>query len=722
MANPETVVSLGRLLRLTEAIHDGRGLDDLLSGLIDRAAELPGVDTVRVLLLDPEQGVLVAQGGIFPHTDDDESVVPSGVGFAGRIAQDRQPLLVDDLKDSPVFSQALRVAGIRSAVGVPLLAGEHLVGVMHIGSRKPGTFSGDSIPVLEAVAERVALTIQAIRAERELATSERRFRILFEDAPLGICMVSLRQENLGAVVMANRALSRVIGIPADELVGKRLIPMLLEHDQPSGEQGILQLARGDIAQYTAERQIDDAGGGSRWLHCNVCAVPEDGSPQYAIAYMEDISARKASEVELARRALTDPVTGLANRHRVMDHLTLALRQQARVGGVVGVLYIDLDHFKDINDDHGHETGDRVLREVAQRLNLTVRAADTAGRLGGDEFIVVSPGLTDAGELAAIASRLLQYLSVTAALPGGLSVDLGVSIGSAIGDRQTSPDELVRRADVAMYEAKRRGRGRVYAYSQVLDESSRRRLQVEDLIRGALERDWFTLLYQPIVDLGTGAPVSVEALLRINHPEHGMLLPTTFIDFLEESELAEPVEKWVLTQACRQFRSWVGRGLQGVTINVSGRLAASGALTEAVLAATESAGIAPSHVTVEMTERVLVQGGPAVIADLSQLTSAGVAIAIDDFGTGWSSLTYLQRFPVTTVKVDRSFVAGLGVSARDDAIVGAVTALGTVLGLNVIAEGVETERQAEVLHGFGCRQAQGFLFSRPAPPEQIQLPG
>jgi diguanylate cyclase (GGDEF)-like protein len=428
--------------------------------------------------------------------------------------------------------------------------------------------------------------------------------------------------------------------------------------------------------------------------------------------MQDVSARKQAESELARRAFTDALTGLANRNLVMDHLALALRQEMRTSRSVGVLYLDLDHFKDVNDVHGHDAGDRVLREMATRLSQVMRAADTPGRLGGDEFMVVCPQLSSDDELSFIADRLLTALSAPVHLPDATTIDVAVSIGITTGDRSSKPEELVRRADAAMYEAKRQGRHCWRRYTEALDRSAREHLAAESLLAEALRGDLFVMHYQPIQDLRSASTVGVEALVRIQHPERGLLGPDAFVDHLEQSDLADGIEAAIIALACREWTERPGRPQIGLSINVSGRLAASGHLSDTVFGAV---GRFPLNMlTIEMTERVMVHAGATVTADIQRLANSGVHIAIDDFGTGYASLTYLQRFPVSVVKIDRSFVAGLGQNPRDDAIVRAVVTLGSSLDMTVVAEGVETEAQVESLRAAGCSHAQGFLFSRPMP--------
>jgi diguanylate cyclase (GGDEF)-like protein/PAS domain S-box-containing protein len=716
---PDASVFFRSLSQFTQAAHEGRRLSPLLSGLITRASELPGVDAVRILLADDERQVLVAQPGLFPDPPH-ERPVPIGIGFAGRIAQTRRPMLVPEFRNFPVYGQAQCDSGIRSAVGVPLLIGDRLVGVIHIGSCQPGAFSPELIPELQEVAARVALTVDSIRVETALAASEQRFRTLFEDAPFGVCLTDLNPGTLGHILLANEALSRLTGYSSEQLSEVNMLDLLVPDHRTDAGTFINALAEGRTDSYAVEREMIRADGSVVWVVGQVAALSGAEHPGYAVCYLQDVSARKLAEADLVRRAFTDALTGLANRHLVMDHLALALRQEVRTGLAVGVLYLDVDHFKEINDTHGHDAGDRVLREIAARLTLGMRSADTPGRLGGDEFIVVCPQLASDTELTAIANRLLQAACAPVQLPDSTSVDVAASIGIATGDRNSTPEEVVRRADAAMYEAKRQGRRRWYAYTETLEYHGQEGLAVDLMLLEALEQHWFVLHYQPIVDLQARTVIGVEALLRIQHPERGLLAPDSFIGQLERSDVADEIETWVIAQACRDWSTGEGVARTGLTVNVSGRLAASGRLCQTVLAA---AGDFPlNRLTIEMTERAMVKAGAGVIADMQGLADRGIGVAIDDFGTGFASLTYLQRFPVTMVKIDRSFVAGLGQNARDDAIVRAVITLGASLDMAVVAEGVETQAQSAALRSESCPLAQGFLFSHPLPVENLRRRG
>jgi diguanylate cyclase (GGDEF)-like protein len=455
-----------------------------------------------------------------------------------------------------------------------------------------------------------------------------------------------------------------------------------------------------------------------WVRYSQSVVWHGNRPAYAVALLEDVSAMKRAEGELRRRALYDPLTGLANRDLLADHLDLALEQLKRSPGTVAALYIDLDRFKDVNDNLGHEIGDDILREVGARLSHSVRAPDTAARLGGDEFLVLCPGIIDDVDATAIADRLETVLSRPYRV-GSRTIDVGASIGVSITrDPVIGAPELLRRADLAMYEAKNAGRGRWAVYDHAVGERSKRRHDVEKDLRRALEEQWLTLHYQPVIDLRSERIVGVEALLRIAHPERGLVTPDAFIDVAEESDLIVPIGDWVLHETCSQLARWREFGDLDAAVNISGRQIAAHNVTNAVLAAAALHGVEPGNLTLEMTERVLIEAASPTLEDLELLTRHGVRLAIDDFGTGYSSLTYLNRFPVDTVKIDRSFIAGLGLRDRDTAIVEAITGLARTLDLTAVAEGVETAEQVEALRALGCDRAQGYHLGRPMPADDV----
>jgi diguanylate cyclase (GGDEF)-like protein len=608
-------------------------------------------------------------------------------------------------------------------------------------------FGDGFIAVFHDVTERVM-------AAEAVTVSEERFRSTFEHSPSGLATASLDEGDLGRLQTANPALSDMTGFDAEALLGMRLADLLYPvgpapgpaptewaDKGPDGGTGPAEPWNGQVAgeddkhegrearrrasaALVAELLLDEEhrlcrcrrpDGRDIWAQVSVTALP--GAPRQCLVQLDDVSAQKLAEAELTQRALYDPLTGLANRRLAMDHLRLALRQLSRNKGAVTVMYLDLDHFKTVNDTLGHEAGDEVLRQAGARLSGAVRAPDTAARLGGDEFLVVC-SVPDEQSVPGIVERVHSALAEPIVV-GGTTFELGASIGVTLTRNPAADlDELLREADAAMYEAKHRGRHRWEAYSEVLQERARERRSVELDLREALDKDGLRLYYQPICDTADGHIVGAEALLRLEHPTRGLLSPAAFIDVAESSDLIGPIGDWVLREACAQLAKWQPAPGFHLAVNISGRELSDLAVTGRVLATIAEAGIDPHQLVLEITEGVLIEGGPSVIGELRRLTEAGVGLAIDDFGTGYGSLRYLQKFPVSTVKIDRSFICGLGENAQDNAIVQAITALSGSLNLATVAEGVETADQLVALRTLGCTLAQGFLLGRPLTPAEL----
>jgi diguanylate cyclase (GGDEF)-like protein len=425
--------------------------------------------------------------------------------------------------------------------------------------------------------------------------------------------------------------------------------------------------------------------------------------------------------QLHHQALHDALTDLPNRTLLHRRAERALRGD----GLGAMLLIDLDRFKEVNDTLGHDHGDELLIEVAGRLKAVLRRGDTLARLGGDEFAVLLDGVPDRSAVVDLAMRLQDALRRPFALRG-VAVELEASVGIALyPEHGTTVGALLQRADVAMYDAKRGHHG-IATYTEERDPYSEDRLGLLAELRRALSADELVLHYQPKVDLASDAVVGVEALVRWEHPSRGLLSPDAFIDVAEESGLIVPIGAWVLAEACRQVRAWnelldAARPLR-LSVNLSARQLAEPGLLATVRDTLLGAGIEPHrlHLSLEITEALVLRDPEAAAARLGELRALGVQFAIDDFGTGYSSLAYLRRFPVSTVKIDSPFVAGLGVDDHDEAIVSAIVRLAHVLGLRVVAEGVETELQLAHLRAMGCDYAQGFLLGRPEPAERMDF--
>jgi diguanylate cyclase (GGDEF)-like protein len=444
---------------------------------------------------------------------------------------------------------------------------------------------------------------------------------------------------------------------------------------------------------------------------------------YCLVQLLDISERKKKDDLLYQAARIDPVTGFFNRHALSTLLAQEIGKAAAAGRECAVLFLDLDKFKRVNDSFGHAIGDELLRQAAHRLHAVLRPNDVLARFGGDEFIIVVPDLA-AGAAARMATqcaeRVIGAMSVRFDLSPhavGVSASVGVACYPLHG---SDSDMLIRNADIAMYEAKKAGRGELRFFNDAMNAAAKDALVIDGALRGAIEAGEFSLLYQAIVDAHTGKLAKVEALLRWTSAELGPMRPDRFIPVAEDSGMIVPIGTWVLNEACRQMALWRQGPLDGLTIsiNVSALQLADPAFVTLVEQALAGNGLGGHRLELELTERVLIDDGGHVHAVLQRLRALGVSISLDDFGTGYSSLSYLTRFQLNTLKIDRAFVMDIEHSERSNSLVNAIIAMGHSLGLQLVAEGVETAGQAAILEKMGCHYLQGYHFSRPIPPDEL----
>ena len=557
------------------------------------------------------------------------------------------------------------------------------------------------------------------RAERALRESEERFKNSFRDAAIGMALMATD----GRWLQVNRALCRIVGYSEDELVGKTFQDITHRDDLEADLGQIRRMLAGEIEAFHVEKRYLHKEGSVVWTLLSVSLVhDEDGEPLYFVVQIQDITERKALEQQLRHRAFHDHLTDLPNRYLFMDRLEQALRRtKRRRGRKVAVLFVDLDRFKVINDSLGHDVGDLLLVLVSERLRRCLRPEDTSARFGGDEFVALLHEVGDPGEAIKVAARIADELRKPFVLEGR-ELFVEASLGVALGDANTSsPEGLLRDADAAMYRAKHEGSDyrmfdpAVYAWAL-------RRLELEHGLRRATEGEGLVVHYQPIVDLQSSEAWGVEALVRWEHPERGLLGPAEFVPLAEECGLAIPVDERVLEEGCRRAKEWQEEDLSArplmVSVNLSARQLRRPDLAKTIERVLGETGLEARCLSLDITEAIYVDTLEENTAALEQLRNMGVRISIDDFGMGYSSLSYLKRLPADVLKIDRSFVAGLGEDTRDAAIVGMIIDLAHTFGMKVVAEGVENWEQVELLRGMGCDLAQGFCFSEPMPTEKI----
>ncbi|MEO8430231.1 MAG: EAL domain-containing protein [Acidobacteriota bacterium] len=526
----------------------------------------------------------------------------------------------------------------------------------------------------------------------------------------------------GVVSSWNSGATSMYGYTAEEIEGRPV--SILEPPDRRGEIDAFldRIRKGErVVRYETVRVRKD---GTR-VEVAVAASPiRDGLGELTgvASIARDISDRKRAQELIVFQSFHDHLTGLPNRALLMERLNVCVGKARRAGRLLAVLFLDLDLFKTINDGFGHSAGDAVFQEVARRLALCVRDDDTVARIGGDEFVVLLPEIARAEDATVVARKLLEAVAQPFTTEGR-RVDLTTSIGiSVYPDDGQDAESLLRSADTAMSRAKSRGRNNFQLSIPELTEEAAQRLTLQAGLRQAIERQELVLHYQPVLSLSTGRIVEMEALVRWQHPEKGLIMPAAFIDVAEKAGMMVPLGDWVLGKAARQTRRWQTMGFPDlrIAVNLSPSQFHERNLVTGVQKALSDSGLQPETLELEITEGVAMEDADVTVANLLALRDLKVGVSIDDFGTGYSSLSYLKRFPVTTLKIDRSFVTDVVTNSADAGIVRAVVAMAHGLKLNVIAEGVETKEQFAYLRESGCDALQGYWFSRPLPVDAVDL--
>jgi diguanylate cyclase (GGDEF)-like protein/PAS domain S-box-containing protein len=593
----------------------------------------------------------------------------------------------------------------------PLIAKGQLQGLVVVTSAAKFPFELRSS--IEIVAAQAAMAIaretmtEAFHARR----SEARFQTLVQNASDVILIA--RPDT--TITYQTPSANRIFGYADGSLEGKQFTSLLHPDDVEQALAGYSDVALRAGTSISAKWRLRHCDGSWRHVEVTTTNLLHEPTLEGIVLTLRDVSERTNLEEELKHQAFHDALSGLANRALFRDRLEHALARASRSKSSLAVLFLDLDDFKLINDSLGHAAGDALLVAVSRRLSECLRSGDTVARFGGDEFAVLLEETTGPEEACQTAERLIRALRETLVIEDH-DVQVCSSVGIALSHAgREDPTELMQAADLAMYAAKTHGKGRYEVYQPDLQVAIVRRLDMTADLQRAIEAREFVVYYQPIVSLGGGNAVGLEALVRWRHPEHGLLLPEEFIALAEDTGLVIPLDRWVLKEACIHTREWQychsdARRLW-VSVNISARHFQDEGLVEAVSMALRESGLDPQFLVLEITEGVFVQEAESVIERMLELKALGIRFAIDDFGTGYSSLSYLRRFPIDILKLDKSFVDGVAVSAEDGALAETIVRLGKNLNLQTIAEGIEHAPQLEALRALGCQLGQGFYFNK-----------
>lgn len=553
------------------------------------------------------------------------------------------------------------------------------------------------------------------RALLELEQREQRFRALVEKSWSGVALLDSKL----TFTFAGASTQRLLGYSEQDMLGSTFLSHVHPRDKQAAREALATVTTAPSRQASAELRFQHNNGTWVWLEAFAQNLLHEPSVGAIVVNYRDITQRKATEKQLEYQAYYDALTGLPNRLLFRDRVVNAIAQARRHRRGIAVMYLDLDHFKLVNDGLGHSVGDGLLSEVAARLQGSIRASDTISRLGGDEFTILLNDTNSTEGVFAVARKVLQSLARPFHVQGHelfVTASIGISVFPTDGE---DVETLLKSADSAMYRAKELGRNQTQLFTSSMNERYVRRLALEQKLHHALERDELDVYYQPIYDRARTRVVAVEALLRWNDPVRGIVEPAEFIHLAEETGLIVPMGDWVIRRACRQLREWYEAGLTQITmnVNISAQQLQQSNFLEIIVDALRENNLSPRSLQLEITESVAVQNIDVTLQLLREIKRQGIGIAIDDFGTGQSSLVYLRRFPIDTIKIDQAFVRDLTVDDSAAAIVSYIIKLAHTLRLEVVAEGVETEAQYAFLNDHECDRIQGFLLSPPMPAAQ-----
>jgi diguanylate cyclase (GGDEF)-like protein/PAS domain S-box-containing protein len=704
-------------------------LEAIMALVVERTQDLTHADGAALLLLD--RGYLGFRAASGVAESQVRVRLPIGATILGDWLNAGEPVTCTDTRADERFARSLDRTVVerlsaRSLVAVPLRHDAETVGMLMVVSAEAGAFAArdmESLQLLGVVLSAAISHAAEFAAKREQVEALAQFRAMYDGAPIGILLV----DPAGAIVELNPAVTAMLGYATDELEGQVALDVIHPEDQADLGERFAALMRGECEQERLEVRARHQDGTDVWANLSLSLVRDsDGDPSFAIEMLEDITARKHAEEELRRhaelsqhQALHDALTELPNRVLFGDRIQQALLTAEREGGRLAVMLMDLDRFKEINDTLGHAAGDEVLKVVAERLAHCVRASDTVARLGGDEFGLLLPNQTEPSEITHLLEKLTDAIAEPIELDG-LPLGIECSIGVAFyPEHGRQAEDLVMRADVAMYSAKSTSRPYAFYERTAGEHVDTGRLTLVGELRRAIDERQLVLHYQPKASLADGSIRSVEALVRWLHPERGLMPPDDFVPQAQETGLMKPLTMYVLEEALNQVVEWRKAGLElAVSVNLGTRNLIDTGFPDDVAALLAQTGVDARRLELEITESTVLEDPFRTKVVLDRLHSMGIRLSIDDFGTGYSSLAYLRQLPVHEIKIDRSFVLGMHENEDDAVIVRSTVDLGRNLGLDVVAEGVETARHWDELQALGCELAQGYFLSRPVPPDEL----
>jgi diguanylate cyclase (GGDEF)-like protein/PAS domain S-box-containing protein len=697
-------------------------LEEIMRLVVERTQELTKADGAALLILEDSFLAFRAVSGVSEaHTrvrlPVDSTVMSEWLGAGDSVYL--EDVAADERLSRKLDQRIFVESGVRSLVAVPLRHDQRTVGLLQVVSSRPSAFLArdfDSLQLLGVVLSAAMSHASEFAAKREQVDALAQFRAMYDGAPIGILFVAPD----ASIVESNAAVAEILGYSGEEIEGEWAHGLVMEQDRAGVTDQFTRLIAGESENERIEARYLHRNGDVVWANLATSLVrSSDGDPLFAIQMIENISDRKHAEDELrkhaelsAHQALHDALTGLPNRVLFQDRIHQALLTAEREGGRLAVMLLDLDRFKEINDTLGHAAGDHVLKEVSSRLHKCLRASDTVARLGGDEFGLLLPKQNEQSDVVHLLGKLTTAIEEPIDLDG-LPLGIEGSIGVAFyPDHGVSTEELIQRADVAMYVAKQDNRSHAF-YEETTDAHDPIRLTLVGELRKAIEERQLVVHFQPKASLVDGTVASAEALVRWVHPVRGLIPPDEFIPQAQETALMKPLTLYVLDEALRNVCAWRDAGLDlAVSVNLATRNLIDVAFPDEVGVALEKWGLDARHLELEITESTVLQDPFRTKLVLDRLHAMGIRLSIDDFGTGYSSLAYLRQLPVSEIKIDRSFVLNMESSEDDAVIVRSTVDLGRNLGLEVVAEGVETAETWARLLELGCELAQGYFLAKP----------